>query len=258
MTISFKFKSLSFHFTHIDYLTGPKCEISYKLDGYQSDWVQLGTSNTIVFTNLPKGKYVLNVRNSNADKVWGETCFALPITVNPPWWDSNMAYVIYTLLGILILWSAQRMIYYRIRVRNDIRMKEMEKQKAEDIHQAKLSFFTNIAHEFSNSLTLIYSPCEKLLKEKSSDMMTKKYVQIIKSNSERMQHLIQQLIEFRKADTGHLKLNIEKIDIQELIKFVLDNFVDILEQKKIRYSVTSISGDIHWQTDRDSVETIVI
>lgn len=257
LTISYKYKSLSFHFTHIDYLTGPKCEISYKLDGYQSDWVQLGTSNTIVFTNLPKGKYVLNVRNSNADKVWGETCFTLPITVNPPWWDSNMAYVIYTLLGILILWSAQRMIYYRIRVRNDIRMKEMEKQKAEDIHQAKLSFFTNIAHEFSNSLTLIYSPCEKLLKEKSSDMMTKKYVQIIKSNSERMQHLIQQLIEFRKADTGHLKLNIEKIDIQELIKFVLDNFVDILEQKKIRYSVTSISGDIHWQTDRDSVEKIV-
>jgi len=257
LTLSYKHKSFSFHFTHIDYLTGPKCEISYKLEGYQSDWVQLGTSNTIVFTNLPKGKYVLKVRNSNADKVWGETCFTLPIKVNPPWWDSNLAYVFYALLGILFLWGARKMIFYRIKVRNDIRLKEMEKQKAEEIHQAKLSFFTNIAHEFSNSLTLIYSPCEKLLKEKSSDVMIKKYVQIIKSNSERMQHLIQQLIEFRKADTGHLKLSIEIIDIQELIKFVLDNFIDILEQKKIRYFVTSIPGNIHWQTDRDSVEKIV-
>ncbi|MFA5302306.1 MAG: two-component regulator propeller domain-containing protein [Bacteroidales bacterium] len=257
LTLSYKYKSFGFHFSHIDYLTGPKCEISYKLEGYQSDWVQLRTSNTIVFTNLPKGKYVLNVKNSNADKVWGETCFTLPIMVNPPWWESNLAYFFYALLGFFLLLGVRKMMFYKIKVRNDIRLKEMEKQKAEEIHQAKLSFFTNIAHEFSNSLTLIYSPCEKLLKEKSSGMMTKKYVQIIKSNSERMQHLIQQLIEFRKADTGHLKLNIEIIDIQELIKFVLDNFIDIMEQKKIRYSITSIPGNIHWQTDRDSVEKIV-
>ncbi|NLA16199.1 MAG: response regulator [Bacteroidales bacterium] len=257
LTLSYKHKSFSFHFTHIDYLTGSKCEISYKLEGYQSDWVHLRTSNTIVFTNLPKGKYILKVKNSNADKVWGDTCFTLPIKVNPPWWESNLAYAFYALLGILILWRTPKMILYRIKVRNDIRLKEMEKQKTEEIHQAKLSFFTNIAHEFSNSLTLIYSPCEKLLKEKSSDVATKKYVQIIKSNSERMQHLIQQLIEFRKADTGHLKLNIELIDIQELIRFMLDHFIDVLEQKKIRYSVASIPEEIHWQTDRDSVEKIV-
>ena len=257
LTLSYKYKSLSFHFTHIDYLTGPKCEISYMLEGYQSDWVQLRTSNTIVFTNLPKGKYLFKVKNSNADKVWGETCFTLPIKINPPWWESNLAYLFYTLLGLFFLVGARKIMFYQIKARNNIRLKEMEKQKTEEIHQAKLNFFTNIAHEFSNSLTLIYSPCEKLLKEKSSDLMTKKYVQIIKSNSERMQHLIQQLIEFRKADTGHLKLNIETIDIQELIKFVLDNFIDIMEQKKIRYSITSIPGNIHWQTDRDSVEKIV-
>jgi DNA-binding response OmpR family regulator/nitrogen-specific signal transduction histidine kinase len=145
----------------------------------------------------------------------------------------------------------------QIRARNDIQLKELEKQKIEEIHQAKLLFFTNIAHEFSNSLTLIYGPCEQLLRTHSTDVYTRKYVNIIKSNSQRMQTLIQQLIEFRKAETGHLRLEIERVDISELVKFVLDNFIEILEQKKIHYKLNFFPNLIFWQTDRDSVEKII-
>jgi len=136
-------------------------------------------------------------------------------------------------------------------------MKELEKQKIEEIHQAKLSFFTNIAHEFSNSLTLIYGPCERLLRIHPADNDTRKYINIIRSNSERMQNLIQQMIDFRKAETGHLKLHIERIEIPELVKFVVDNFIEVLEQKKIHLSINFSPEMIFWQTDRDSIEKIV-
>lgn len=257
LILSYKNKSFSFRFIPLDYISGSKCEISYQLEGYQKDWIHLGTSNTIVLSNLPKGDYVLKVRCSNADKLWGDNYYSLPIKMLPPWWASNFAYLCYAVLFVLILLLVKRFVKYQYTVRNNIRLKEQEKEKMEEIHQAKLRFFTNIAHEFSNSLTLIYGPCEQLLRTHAADGVTRKYINTIKSNSERMQSLIQQLIDFRKAETGHLKLEIEKVDIAELIKFVVDNFMNVLEKKRIRFNLSFSDTDIIWQTDRDSIEKIV-
>ena len=257
LTLSYKNKSFSFRFIPLDYLSGTKCEISYMLEGYQKEWIQLGTSNTIVFSNLPEGNYLLKVRCSNANKIWSKQYFTLPIRMLPPWWASPIAYLIYTVLLLALFIVVRRFIKNQLIARNNILLKDLEKQKIEEIHQAKLRFFTNIAHEFSNSLTLIYGPCEQLLRTHSSDDYTRKYINIIKSNSERMQTLIQQLIDFRKAETGHLKLDIEKVDIPELVKFVVDNFMEILEEKKILLTFTFVPPVIVWQTDRDSIEKIV-
>ena len=258
LTLSHKHKSFSFRFIPIDYLASSKCEIAYKLEGFHDAWVNLGTSNTVVFTNLPKGKYVLKVKASNANKIWGETLFSYPIRMTPPWWKSNVAYLSYIVLFLILAAIVRKLILYRMKLDNDIKMKELEKQKMEEIHQGKLRFFTNIAHEFSNSLTLIYGPCDKLLKETQTDSHTRKYLQVIKSNSERMQNLIEQLVEFRKAETGHLKLQIESVDISELIKFVIDNFIEILEKKKIDYTTNFIPDEnIIWRTDRNNLEKII-
>lgn len=258
LTLSHKHKSFSFSFIPIDYIAPSKCEIAYMLEGFHDAWVNLGTSNAIVFTNLPKGEYVLKVKTSNANKVWGETLYSLPIKMIPPWWKSNVAYLFYIVLLFAFTAVIRKMILYRLKLKNDIKIKELESLKAEEIHQGKLRFFTNIAHEFSNSLTLIYGPCDKLLKEKETNSFTKKYLQVIKSNSERMQNLIEQLVEFRKAETGHLKLKVELVDIPELIKYVIDNFVEFLEQKKIDYRVTFIPDEnINWKTDRSSLEKII-
>ena len=258
LTLSHKHKSVSFSFIPIDYIAPSKCEIAYMLEGFHDAWVNLGTSNAIVFTNLPKGEYVLKVKTSNANKVWGETLYSLPIKMIPPWWKSNVAYLFYIVLLFAFTAVIRKMILYRLKLKNDIKMKELESLKAEEIHQGKLRFFTNIAHEFSNSLTLIYGPCDKLLKEKETNSFTEKYLQVIKSNSERMQNLIEQLVEFRKAETGHLKLKVELVDIPELIKYVIDNFVEFLEQKKIDYRVTFIPDEnINWKTDRSSLEKII-
>ncbi|MDP4240627.1 MAG: two-component regulator propeller domain-containing protein [Bacteroidota bacterium] len=257
LILSYKNKSFSFKFIPLDYLSGAKCEISYLLEGFQKDWIQLGTSNTIVFTNLPTGDYVLKVRCSNADKIWSDRYFSLPVIIRPPWWASTLAYLCYLVLFIGLLFVIRQVIKNQINARKDILLKDLEKQKIEEIHQAKLRFFTNIAHEFSNSLTLIYGPCEQLLRTHASDDYTRKYINIIKSNSERMQTLIQQLIDFRKAETGHLRLEIEKVDIPELVKFVMDNFTEILEEKKIMLSLTFSPQSIVWKTDRDSIEKVV-
>jgi DNA-binding response OmpR family regulator/two-component sensor histidine kinase len=72
-----------------------------------------------------------------------------------------------------------------------------------------------------------------------------------------MQTLIQQLIDFRKAETGYLRLEIEQVNIPELVTFVLDNFMEILEQKKIQLTLDFNPKTFQWQTDRDSIEKIL-
>lgn len=257
LVLSYRNKSFSFRFIPLDYLNGTKCEIAYILEGYQKEWIQLGTSSTIVFSNLPKGDYTLKVKWSNADKLWSEEYFTLRVKIRPAWWDSTLAYAMYVLLVLLAGAGLYRFLRLQLRMQNDIRLKELEKQKNEEVHQAKLRFFTNIAHEFSNSLTLIYGPCEQLLRTNITDSLTRKYINIIKSNSERMQGLIQQLIEFRKAETGHLKVRIEKMDVAELIRFVLDNFQEVLEQKNIQLMQYIHPDVLHWNSDRDSLEKII-
>ncbi len=255
--LSHQHKSFSFRFIPMDYLAGSKCELAYMLQGFQEDWVQLGTSNTIVFSNLPTGNYTLKVKCSNAEKIWSDEYLTIPIKMNPPWWQSVYAYLSYVLLILLFFIGVLRFIRYQMRVKQDVRLKELEKEKIEEIHQAKLRFFTNIAHEFSNLLTLIYGPCEQLLRTNAVDNFSQKYISIIKSNSERMQRLIKQLIDFRRAETGHLRTVIEKVDVTELVRFVIDNFLEVFEQKKIKLVQHFFPANIIWNTDRDSLEKII-
>lgn len=257
LQLSHKVKSFSFRFIPVDFISGSKCEIAYKLDGFQQDWIHLGTSNTIVFSNLPKGKYLLKVRCSNADKLWSDKEYRLAFTIRPPWWGTNLAFVVYFILLGMVLAAVRTTIKQQLQAKRAIRAKEQEKLNAEEIHQAKLRFFTNIAHEFSNSLMLIYGPCVQLLKAHNIDSSSRKYVNTIKSNSERMQNLIQELIEFRKAETGFLKPKYRKTDVVELAKYVADNFSEMLEQKHIQLKINFSPGDIEWVTDRDYLEKIL-
>jgi DNA-binding response OmpR family regulator/nitrogen-specific signal transduction histidine kinase len=143
-----------------------------------------------------------------------------------------------------------------VKFKHALELKSLEKQKTEEIHQAKLRFFTNIAHEFCNSLTLIYGPSEQLLKGRNLDFQSKKYVGTIRSNAERMQTLIQQLMEFRKAETGFLELRIEKVDITELVRYTADHFSNMAEQKKIQFRIKSDNEPEYWPTDRSCMEKI--
>ncbi len=249
-------KFFSFKFTPLDYLAASKCELAYKLENYQNEWVMLGTSGTIVFSNLPAGSYVLKVKWSNADKSWSSAEYTIPLKILPPYWRSSWANIVYALFGLLILYIIYRVAKQRIKSKQDLQLQQLEKKQIEEIHQAKLRFFTNIAHEFCNSLTLIYGPCEQLLKI-SDNFLVRKYTHIIYSNAERMQGLIQQLMDFRKVETGHLDVVIETIDIQEFVRYTMDHFTDIAEQKNIHIDVLIQPEISSWATDRSSFEKIL-
>jgi len=245
----------SFNFISMDYIDSEKCEYKYILEGFSQKWTYNGTSPYISFTNVPPGKYTLKVMTSNGDKIWNTSPYILSVHIMAPWWRTTFAFLCYALLIILLGWIIYRIFKHRWFLQNEIQLQRIESQHMQVIHQSKLRFFTNIAHEFSSSLALIYGPCRKLL-EYSENEYTKKYLNLIRINADRMQRLINDLMEFRKVETDHLSFNFEHINISEMINYLRDNFEELGEEKKIILTL-DLKKNLMWVTDRDALEKIL-
>ena len=249
--------SFTLKFATMDYTFADRCEIAYNLNGHSKDWIYLGTSKNIAFSALPHGHYRLDVRHTNADKVWSEDIYSIDINILPHWYETWYTFLLLGLIIILFCSALAWSFISRRRERRQIKEQEDEKAKMIDIHEAKLQFFTNIAHEFSNSLTLIYGPCKELQKSSQLSSSSRKYLDYIETNSSRMLNLIQQIIAFRRTETGHLKLHPEEVCINEIILHDEEYFRGKFEEKGLQIKTEIDREDVKWVTDKDSIEKII-
>ncbi|MFT4222216.1 two-component regulator propeller domain-containing protein [Dysgonomonas sp.] len=246
----------SFNFQSIDYIQNENCEYKYKLEGFDKEWITNGNSGYITYTNVKPGEYTLYVSYTNGDKIWIATPYSLPIIISPPWRQTPLAYIIYSLLIIASVFIVFRWIKKRVQLNRQIFLKTLEKVEQENIHEAKLRFFTNIAHELSTPITLIYGPCERILEYSKNDEYITRYIKLIKSSAERMKELIQELMEFRKAESGYINITIQELNISQLVKQQSCNFEELIEENQIRFSLDLPYEEILWESDKKCIEKI--
>ena len=116
--------------------------------------------------------------------------------------------------------------------------KELEilSKSTNEANKEKVEFFTNISHEFKTPLTLILAPTEDLIKNgKNLSNSEKNQLTLIKNNAERMSRLVGQLMDFRKIDTGKIKLQLEEVELVSFIKEIMSVFVNVKEAKNIDF-----------------------
>lgn len=251
--------SLNFHFSILEFIDNNKCNISYRLVRNGNDkisWTSIGNYRDIILSNLVPGNYVLEVSYSNADNQWYMAAFKLPFVISPPWWLSIWAYLAYIFIIIAIIFAWFAFQKKKIEIKHNSELNKLAIQKEEDIHQAKLRFFTNIAHELSNCITLIYGPCERVINEGTIDDNSRAQLKTIHRNAERIKHLMQQIMDFRKAENGALALNFERLDVGEIVKYTLDYFSEISIIKKINVQLL-FGPNTQWIVDRDAMEKII-
>lgn len=252
--------SLDLHFSIIEFIANNKCRLSYRLlrdNDKNVSWITIDDAREIILPSLVPGNYRLQVSYSNPNNYWYEADFEFPFIISPPWWQSIYAYIIYMLLFAAIIIAIFLLQRRKIMLEHSRQIDAIERNKEEEIHQAKLRFFTNIAHEFSNCITLIYGPCERISNEGKIDNSSREQLKTIRRNAERMQRLIQQLMDFRKAETGHLSMHFEEADIAEIVRYTLDYFSEIADKKKISVQTRFASTPVSWVVDRDAMEKIV-
>jgi len=244
----------SISFIALDYLNGQNCEYYYNLENLSDKWIDNGRSNVVNLTNVSPGEYILHVKCNNGNRM--SDVYSLRIVVLPPWYLTGWAYAAYTLLFLLAAYIFIQLIRLRYRRKRESMIEKMSQQQKEEIYESKLRFFTNITHEFSTPLTLIYGPCDRIISYEKSDIYVKKCAQLIMKNAQRLNSLIQELIEFRRIETGHKSCVIESLNISELTHGIAESFTDLSESRQIIYEMV-ISDNIQWNTDKNGFTTIL-
>jgi signal transduction histidine kinase/ligand-binding sensor domain-containing protein/DNA-binding response OmpR family regulator len=239
----------SISFLALDYLNGQHCRYSYRLENFNDQWFDKGLSNVVTFTKVPPGEYVLHIRYENGVAGAQDTDYSLRVVVLPPWYRTPWAYLVYTVLTMGALWLAVFLVRSAYKHKRTAIIEKMNQQQKEEIYESKLRFFTNITHELCTPLTLIHGPCTRIVSYPGTDSFVKKYASLILKNAERLNALIQELIEFRRIETGHKSCVIEKWPVAELARNIAETFIDLSETREIDYRV-AIDEPVEWNTDK--------
>lgn len=249
---------ITFKFAALNYVNPEKNQYAYKLSGfYDDDWHQVGNQRTATYTNLDAGKYTFEVKAANNDGLWTDNIRTIHIKVLPPWWKTWWAYTFYFLMIGSILYFIN---YYTIKtnkLKHDLALQNLSHEKEQELAQRKLSFFTNISHEIKTPLTLILAPIDKLISLNEGNNKTLNHLKLIQRNGERLIRLINQLLDFRKFESGSMKLQAAEGNIIRFTKEVMMAFEAYANQKNIQLKLITTEKSIRVWFDRDKMEKVL-
>ncbi|MFT5256889.1 MAG: signal transduction histidine kinase/DNA-binding response OmpR family regulator [Arenicella sp.] len=256
INLTYEQNFFSTRFVVNDFLGNLNLKYRYKLEGYQDQWIDLQNRNEINFAGLSAGNYKLAVTSSRDSQNWSKPKY-LTIKLSGSPWKSGWAISIYILIITLIIVYLVRVNNARIKFKNDLEIANIDKQKEIELTEAKLNFFTNISHEFRTPLTLIVSPLKELLESDNLPPKVYKSLNYIDKNTNRLLNLINQLLDFRKADHGLLTLDVSNGNFVRFSNEVFLYFKQSAKSKNIRYNFKSSKEIIQFPFDRNKMEIVL-
>jgi ligand-binding sensor domain-containing protein/signal transduction histidine kinase/CheY-like chemotaxis protein/AraC-like DNA-binding protein len=244
-TVAFSLSSLNYSGTEYD-------RYVYKLEGIDKEWLTTDKSSKISYSRLPSGDYVLKVRLADANSPITQ----LKIHVNYPWWNTQLARVIY---GVLILALVAGLLYYffRRQERNFRRReRQLERAKEEEVMRAKINFFTDITHEIRSPLTLINGALENICDLKIKNHNLARNIKAISTSSKRLLNLANQLLDLRKSDAKVVELTFMNMDICVLMRNLIESFVPAAQRQGKKLTFRTSQPSIILPIDKEAVTKI--
>ncbi len=249
--------SLSFEIAALSYVTPEANEYAYFMDGFDKEWTKLKSNRRIFYTKLPPGNYTFRVKGSGSGAVWNQQETILHIRVNPPWWGSPWAYAMYAAVIGIILWTIFRYYHMAMKEKNKRKIEVLEIEKEREIYNAKIEFFTNVAHEIRTPLTLIKLPLDKLLQKEKDNPSLSESLTMMKKNTNRLIDLTDQLLDFRKAEANNFSLNFLWTNISELLKEMYTAFKPAAEQKELAFRLELPRMPLYASVDPEAFRKIL-
>ena len=247
--------NFSIEFSALEYANPERNQYAYQLAGFDSDWQYTGGAKRFAYyNNLKTGTYTFYLKSSNSNGIWNQDVQTVKVIILPPPWKTWWAYTLYILLVLGSAWYAYRVIRNRIRLRNALHMREMEQAKAEEINHAKLQFFTNITHELLTPLTIISASVDELMQAAPG---YKEQYRVMTNNINRLIRLLQQILEFRKAETGNLKLRVSQGDLAQFVRRSFDSFRPLMKKQDMQFSISCSPEPFNAYFDPDKLDKIL-
>ncbi|PQV48968.1 signal transduction histidine kinase [Jejuia pallidilutea] len=259
VNLGYKNRNFSLQFSSPSYTNERLNKFQYKLENFDDDWITTSSnSRTVQYTNLFPGKYVFKIKASNSDGHWSDEV-AYNIKIERPFWLTYQALFLFLLLIAIIIYFIRREVRNRMRLKQELVTEKVNRERDVKLNNEKLRFFTNISHELRTPLTLILGPVTQLLEEskhQSTDYQKSRY-NLIHQNASRLLNLVNQVLDFRKAQTGELKLKVSKTDILQYTHNTFDSFKELAYNKQIQFNFNRESEELFGWIDRDKYDKIL-
>lgn len=255
--LSYDQSTISLQFVALEFISPQKTIYAYRMEKVDNDWIITTADNhSATYANLQPGTYTFCVKATDSDGTWGEET-RIKIVVNPPFWRTWWAYVFYAIAFTLLIYNVIRYYTEKEKARARTEMERIRVQQQHEMDDLKLQIFANISHEFRTSLTLILSPLEFILSHPKPTADTLQILQIMHRNALRLMRLINQLLDFRKHETGQMVLNASTLDIVSFVSDVYDTFLFDAKQRGLDFTFTKEVDRLVMDFDADKLDKIL-
>lgn len=256
ITLTAKQSMFSLDFVVSNYISGNHNTFAYMLKGYDKEWYYTHNSRIVSYSNLPQGTYHFLVKAANSDGKWNEQPTELEVKVLPVWYKTWWA----VLLFIVLFLAATVFIFYyfwmRKSMKAQIQMELADKERQKQMNEMKLQFFINISHELRTPLTMILAPLQDVL-DKVDDRWIHKQLEHVQKNTNRLLHLVNQLMDYRRAELGVFHLKVRRNVIHLVIKKNFLLYERVAQRKNITYNFHSEIEDQKVLCDPNYLELII-
>ncbi|MBT1695540.1 response regulator [Fulvivirgaceae bacterium PWU4] len=249
--LSQKDNSFTIEFSVMEFSNPDRITYMYSLQG-GNEWIELPPGkNTVSFSDMSPGNYEFRVRA----KDYGTYSEAkvISIIVHPFWYFSFWAKLVYGILALTIAY----VIAQQIRQRKETKRKMQEHIHAKQLNEAKLQFFINIAHELRTPMTLILSPLKKLM-TKDKDRDRQRSYTAMQRNSDRILHLVNQLMDVQRIDRGQMVLTFQETELVEFISDLCYAFDEQTRMKEIELTYTHDTTCLYAWVDPFNFDKVIL
>jgi len=244
VTLPYDRSSISLDFAALSYVSPDMTAYSYMMEGIEKTWTTVQPNRKVYYTSLPPGEYTFKVKAA-VNGVAGQPARELVIQVLPPFWASPLAYLLYVLLVLLAGYYIVRSYHRRT-----------QKKKEKEAYEAKIDFFTNVAHEIRTPLTLIKGPLENLMERADELPGFKADIQMMERNTNRLVGLISHILNFRQIEARGYSLDFGRVNVKALLQQSCEDFAIPAEKKGLDYQVDLPPSSIYAIADEEALERI--
>lgn len=246
----------SLSFVSLNYLASKGNKFAYKLEGFDKDWY-ITNKREVSYSNLSPGKYIFKVKSANNDGKWNNEPKELIILIQPVWYKTWWALIIWAVLLAALIYIVIRILSARGKMRNEIEYQKLEHQRMEEMNELQLRFFINISHEFRTPLTMILSPLQEIIDRGVANPWMRQQLDYMQRNTKKMLHLVNQFLDYRRAELGVLELKTKFQEVNTGSYDVYALFDKVAKQRNIDYIFDCIVKDKLYQVDMNYVERIL-
>nr|WP_278706551.1 hybrid sensor histidine kinase/response regulator transcription factor [Bacteroides intestinalis] len=228
------------------------------MEGFETGWKETGTERVASYTNVPPGKYTFYVKSTDISGRWNPNVSSLHIIITPPWWQTEWAWCLWIILITGILFSVFEFYRHELNIKHLVQLKEIEKDTARNINEAKLRFYTNVVHELRTPIFLITAPLEELMSEKQRTVsVPKSYLAGMYRNAMKLNKLITRMIDLRKLEQGQLQLVLHSQNVVSFCKNLVPDYEALCQQKEIVFHFLPEKTLVKVAFDAEKLEIIL-